>query len=81
MRLHNDQVINFQPFYTFNPRYMSDLRVGAAIIRDIVDLENEKTKRATDAKKNEKAVKEAAAKKVSNISHSVGQAVTIRTKR
>ena len=31
---HLAQVDQFQPYYTFNGKYMSDLRIGAAILRE-----------------------------------------------
>jgi hypothetical protein len=34
-RLHNPpQVDHFQPFYTFNKKHMTELRIGAAILRE-----------------------------------------------
>ncbi|KAF8897564.1 hypothetical protein BD779DRAFT_1491522 [Infundibulicybe gibba] len=58
------EVKNFQPFYAFNSRKMNDLRIGAAILKEFIDLETEKMERATRSKKEEKAVAEAAAYKV-----------------
>lgn len=58
------QVENFQPFYRFIPRYMDDLRIGAKILRDHLELEMEKEERAARAKANEKANAAAAAEKV-----------------
>lgn len=53
------EVKNFQPFYTFNPRRVEDLRLGAAILKEFVDLENEKAERASRSKVDQKAVVEA----------------------
>lgn len=47
---------NFQPFYTFNIRRVEDLRLGTAILKEFVDLENEKAERAIHSKVNQKAV-------------------------
>jgi len=58
------EVKNFQPYYTFNPRFMDDLKIGAAILQHFVQLETEREERAALAKKSEKAVAEAAAEKV-----------------
>lgn len=55
---------NFQPLYVFNPRKMSDLRMGAAILKETIDLENEKQDRAERSKKEEKSAAEAVANKV-----------------
>ncbi|KAF8639673.1 hypothetical protein AX17_000937 [Amanita inopinata Kibby_2008] len=58
------QVRDFQPYYVHNPRYVEDLHVGAAILKEFIDLEAMKAERAVQAKKEEKAVAEAAALKV-----------------
>ncbi|KAK0206595.1 hypothetical protein DFS33DRAFT_601464 [Desarmillaria ectypa] len=58
------EVKNFQPFYTFHPRHMDNLRIGSAILKEAFDLETEKQERAARAKKEEKAVAAAAANKV-----------------
>jgi hypothetical protein len=63
------KVKDFQPYYTFNPRYMDDLRVGAKILRDCIDLENEKAERAARAKANEKANAAMAAERVKSTYH------------
>ena len=55
---------NFQPFYTFNPRHIEDLKVGAAILREFVDLEHEKAERAARSKVDQKAVAAAVANQV-----------------
>lgn len=43
---------------------MADLRTGAVILKEFVDLEDEKAARHATSKKEEKAVAEAAANKV-----------------
>jgi len=58
------EVQNFQPFYVFNPRKMSDLRIGSVILKEYVDLELSKQERAGQSKKEEKAAIAAAALKV-----------------
>jgi hypothetical protein len=58
-------VKNFQPFYTFNSRRIEDLRLGAAILKEFVDLENEKAERAARSKVDQKAVAEAITQQVS----------------
>ena len=47
---------------------MEDLKMGAAILKEYIDVETEKQERVDKAKKNEKAAKEAAAERVSNTS-------------
>lgn len=49
-------VQNFQPFYTFNPRRMDDLRTGTAILKEFIDLENMRAERAARSKVDQKAV-------------------------
>jgi len=58
------KVIDFQPLYIFNPKFIQDLNLGAAILKDYIGLTSEKELRAELAKKNEKITKEEAAKKV-----------------
>lgn len=58
------KVDNFQPYYTFNPRHMEDLQLGATILRDHLDLQSEKKAKAEFAAKNAKAAQEEAATKV-----------------
>lgn len=52
---------NFQPSYAFNPRHLEDLRVGNAILKERLDLEEEKDKKSTVRKETEKERKEAVA--------------------
>ncbi|KAF9567320.1 hypothetical protein CPC08DRAFT_814195 [Agrocybe pediades] len=58
------EVINFQPYYTFQRQHEESLRIGAVILKEYLDVENEKQERAERSKKNEKAAKEEAALKV-----------------
>ena len=57
-------MVDFQPYYKFNPKHRHELEIGAACLREYVNRETEKAERAAEAKKNEKAAKEAAALKV-----------------
>jgi len=52
---------NFQPTYAFNPRHIEDMRVGNAILKERLDLEEEKDKRSTVRKETEKERREAVA--------------------
>jgi hypothetical protein len=56
--------VNFQPYYRFNSRKMVDLRIGAAILKEAVDLEAEKQERLNQSKREEKALAAAAANNV-----------------
>ena len=47
---------------------MEDLKMGAAILKEYIDVETEKQERVDKAKKSEKAAKEAAAERVSHTS-------------
>ena len=47
---------NFQPFYTFDPRRVEDLRLGTTILKEFVDHEKEKAERAARSKVDQKAV-------------------------
>jgi len=58
------KVKNFQPFYQFNSKKMTELRVGAAILKEAMELDSEKQERLDRAKREEKA---AAAAVASNI--------------
>lgn len=51
---------NFQPYYVFNPRKMTDLRIGCAILKEFFERETEKEIRLARAKREEKAVAAAA---------------------
>ncbi|KZP15642.1 hypothetical protein FIBSPDRAFT_665209, partial [Athelia psychrophila] len=41
------EVEDLQPYYRFNPEKMIDLRVGAAILKEAIELDTEKQERAT----------------------------------
>jgi len=58
------EVDNFQPYYRFNERKMTDLRIGAAILQEAVDLEVVKQERLERSKKEEKAVAAAVANNI-----------------
>ncbi|KAJ7095419.1 hypothetical protein B0H15DRAFT_112395 [Mycena belliarum] len=58
------EVEDFQPYYTFNPRRMVNLRIGADMLREVIALESDKQARAVHSKKEEKAVADAAAEKI-----------------
>ncbi|KAF7965210.1 hypothetical protein HWV62_45069 [Athelia sp. TMB] len=58
------EVENFQPFYRFNPKKMTELRIGAAILKEAIELDSEKQERMDRARREEKA---AAAAVASNI--------------
>jgi len=47
-------VQNFQPYYVFNPRKTTELRIGAAVLREALDRESEKEERTSRAKAQEK---------------------------
>ncbi|EIN10648.1 hypothetical protein PUNSTDRAFT_65728, partial [Punctularia strigosozonata HHB-11173 SS5] len=58
------EVKNFQPYYVFNQRHMDDLRIGAAMLREALELQTGKMTRQERAKKEEKAAADAVAKNV-----------------
>ncbi|KAF8621671.1 hypothetical protein AX15_007684 [Amanita polypyramis BW_CC] len=58
------QVHEFDQYYVHDPRYMNDLQMGYTILKDFLDLENDKAERANRAKKENKLVAEGAALKV-----------------
>ncbi|KAJ7590985.1 hypothetical protein C8J56DRAFT_549192 [Mycena floridula] len=58
------EVVKFQPWYTFNPRRIEDLRIGTVILQEALTLEREKQERASRSKVDEKAVAQAIAEKV-----------------
>jgi len=57
-------VKDFQPIYIFNPQKMAELRIGATILKEAVDLESQKQERFQRSRKEEKAAAEAAAQNV-----------------
>ncbi|KZT26917.1 hypothetical protein NEOLEDRAFT_1061920 [Neolentinus lepideus HHB14362 ss-1] len=58
------EVEDFQPYYVHNKRYMDDLRIGAAIIHEILDRKSEHLERTKRWKEQEKAAAETVAKNV-----------------
>ncbi|KAI0660974.1 hypothetical protein C8Q70DRAFT_973882 [Cubamyces menziesii] len=58
------QVENFQPYYVFNQRYMEDLKIGAAMIKEALERELVKEEREQRRRAEEKAAHEAAVAKV-----------------
>ncbi|KAG6861583.1 hypothetical protein C0995_014490 [Termitomyces sp. Mi166 len=58
------EVKNFQPYYIFSPRHTNDLRTGTAILREFVDLENQRAERAAHSKVDQKAVAATVAQQV-----------------
>lgn len=58
------QVKALQSYYVFNPRCMENLRVGAAILKEAIDLEIEKQGRMKRSKAEEKAAAAAAAQNI-----------------
>ncbi|KAJ3845098.1 hypothetical protein EV361DRAFT_58290 [Lentinula raphanica] len=44
------EVDNFQPFFVFNPKRMSDLVIGSAMLKESLDLQEQKRARATESK-------------------------------
>jgi len=58
------EVENFQPCYRFNERKMTDLRIGAAMLQEAIDLEVTKQERLERSKKEQKAIAAAAANNI-----------------
>jgi len=58
------EVVDFQPYYTFNKRNLQDLRVGNTILKEYLAVEIEKEERSARAKKSEKESHDAVAEKV-----------------
>ncbi|KAJ4001149.1 hypothetical protein F5050DRAFT_1708523 [Lentinula boryana] len=44
------EVDNFQPFFVFNPKRMSDLKIGSAMLKESLDLQEQKRARAMESK-------------------------------
>ncbi|KAH7929479.1 hypothetical protein BV22DRAFT_1125744 [Leucogyrophana mollusca] len=49
-------VKDFQPFYVFNDRRVADLRIGAVILKEVIDRETEKQEYSKRNKVDQKAV-------------------------
>lgn len=58
------EVKDFQPYYVFNPRHVTDLHIGAAILEEAIDLEERKQERLKRSRAEEKAAAAAAAQNV-----------------
>jgi hypothetical protein len=58
------EVKDFQPFYTWNPKFKDDLRIGVNMLREAVILDTEKRERAESARKVEKAAADAVKRNV-----------------
>lgn len=59
------EVRDFQPYYTFNPKFIDHLRIGAEIIHEAVKVDTERRERMERAKKEEKAAADAVKHNVS----------------
>jgi hypothetical protein len=62
------EVKNFQPYYIFHERYLEDLKIGTAILKEYITTETTKEERIALAKKNEKEAHDAAAEKARSVS-------------
>lgn len=58
------KVIDFQPYYVFQPQFMDQLRIGAAILHETVAVHTEKNERMARARAEEKAAAEAAKRNI-----------------
>ncbi|KAH9951579.1 hypothetical protein B0H21DRAFT_818030 [Amylocystis lapponica] len=58
------EVENLQPFYVFNKRRLNDLRIGTAVLEEVMERELEREAREQRAKEEEKAAKAAQVEKV-----------------
>ncbi|THV08517.1 hypothetical protein K435DRAFT_959075 [Dendrothele bispora CBS 962.96] len=58
------EVEDFQPYYTFNPTRMEDLKIGHAILKDFIDLQKQKKERAAIPTMTQKQVAQETAEKV-----------------
>ncbi|KAI6151894.1 hypothetical protein BKA82DRAFT_2906412 [Pisolithus tinctorius] len=58
------EVKDFQPYYVFNPRHRTDLRIGAAILEEVIDLEEKKQERLKRSRAEGRAAAAAAAQNV-----------------
>ena len=59
-----DQVENFQPYYVFNKRKLTELQIGHTVLKEMLEQEQAKEDAAALAKQREKAVADAAVAKV-----------------
>lgn len=58
------EVENFQPYYRFHDRYLNDLRIGAAVIKEMMQVEGEKQEREEHKREAIKAEEAARVEKV-----------------
>jgi len=58
------EVKDFQPYYIWNSRKTTELRVGASVLKEALDREIEREERVAHAKREQKALKEIQAKQV-----------------
>jgi len=58
------EVVDFQPFFVFNTKHLSDLKIGSAMLKESLDLHEEKRARATVVKQT---VQQARAEVVSKV--------------
>ena len=58
------EVENFQPYYAHNPKHMTDLRIGGAMLKEALDRMHTSAERAKNAKIGEKAEKLRASQQV-----------------
>ena len=61
--------MDFQSYYVFHPSKMEDLRMGAAILREVLDLQSEKEERGHWTTEQQKAAAAAAAQNVRSSRH------------
>jgi hypothetical protein len=64
-RLFVSKVKDLQPYYVFNPRYLTDAQIGHEMLKEAFDLETEKQNRADQAKREAEAARVTAARNVS----------------
>lgn len=55
---------NLQPYYIWNSRKTTELRVGASVLKEALDRETEREERIAHAKREQKALIELQAKQV-----------------
>jgi len=58
------EVKEFQPYYAWNKHKMEDLRAGAAILKEVLDIEAQKQQRSNQSKQTRKEAAEEVARNV-----------------
>lgn len=58
------KVENFQPYYVFNKKKLSELQIGHVVLKEMLEQEQAKEDAAAIAKQRDKAVADAAVAKV-----------------